>query len=62
MLCWFWDHVNLGGLLPQLREPDETLKGTEEGQADRVGTGLPWGRLSAHSQGTCNYYSHGVWL
>lgn len=39
MLCWFWDHVNLGGLLPQLLEPDEALKGTEEGQVDRVWKG-----------------------
>lgn len=28
--------MNLGGLLPQLRVPDETLKGTEEGQMDHV--------------------------
>ena len=31
--------MNLGGLLPQLRAPDETLKGTEEGQMDHVWKG-----------------------
>ena len=31
--------MNLGGLLPQLRAPDEALKGTEEGQMDHVWKG-----------------------